>query len=74
VQLLWAFMELSFSYTASLLWECCYPLFTSCSVPYIGLCVSVHTVCHTYVGVGVILAADSQSTSASGYQASLWDP
>jgi hypothetical protein len=26
------------------------------------------------VGVGVLLAADSQSTSASGYRASLWDP
>jgi hypothetical protein len=26
------------------------------------------------VGVGVLLAADSQSTSSSGYQASLWDP
>jgi hypothetical protein len=26
------------------------------------------------VGVGVILAADSQSTSESGYRASLWDP
>jgi hypothetical protein len=26
------------------------------------------------VGVGVVLAADSQSTSASGYRASLWDP
>jgi hypothetical protein len=25
------------------------------------------------VGVGVLLAADSQSTSSSGYQASLWD-
>jgi hypothetical protein len=25
------------------------------------------------VGVGVLLAADSQSTSASGYRASLWD-
>jgi hypothetical protein len=28
----------------------------------------------TGVGVGVLLAADSQSTSASGYRASLWDP
>jgi hypothetical protein len=26
------------------------------------------------VGVGVLLAADSQSTSKSGYRASLWDP
>jgi hypothetical protein len=26
------------------------------------------------VGVGVLLAADSQSPSSSGYQASLWDP
>jgi hypothetical protein len=26
------------------------------------------------VGVGVLLAADSQSTSTSGYRASLWDP
>jgi hypothetical protein len=26
------------------------------------------------VGVGVLLAADSQSTSSSGYRASLWDP
>jgi hypothetical protein len=26
------------------------------------------------VGVGVLLAADSQSTSASGYRASLCDP
>jgi hypothetical protein len=25
-------------------------------------------------GVGVLLAADSQSTSTSGYRASLWDP
>jgi hypothetical protein len=25
-------------------------------------------------GVGVLLAADSQSTSKSGYRASLWDP
>jgi hypothetical protein len=27
-----------------------------------------------YIGVGVLLAADSQSTSSSGYRASLWDP
>jgi hypothetical protein len=26
------------------------------------------------LGVGVLLAADSQSTSSSGYRASLWDP
>jgi hypothetical protein len=26
------------------------------------------------VGVGVLLAADSQSTIKSGYRASLWDP
>jgi hypothetical protein len=26
------------------------------------------------IGVGVLLAADSQSTSKSGYRASLWDP
>jgi hypothetical protein len=26
------------------------------------------------VGVGVVLAADSQSTGKSGYRASLWDP
>jgi hypothetical protein len=26
------------------------------------------------VAVGVLLAADSQSTSSSGYRASLWDP
>jgi hypothetical protein len=26
------------------------------------------------VGVGVLLAADSQLTSASGYRASLWNP
>jgi hypothetical protein len=26
------------------------------------------------VGVGVLLASDSQSTSKSGYRASLWDP
>jgi hypothetical protein len=26
------------------------------------------------VGVGVLLAADSQSTSSPGYRASLWDP
>jgi hypothetical protein len=29
---------------------------------------------HRLDGVGVLLAADSQSTSSSGYQASLWDP
>jgi hypothetical protein len=29
---------------------------------------------HIGVGVGVLLAADSQSTSKSGYRASLWDP
>jgi hypothetical protein len=28
----------------------------------------------TFIGVGVLLAADSQSTSTSGYRASLWDP
>jgi hypothetical protein len=28
----------------------------------------------TLVGVGVLLAADSQSTSVSGYRASLWGP
>jgi hypothetical protein len=27
-----------------------------------------------YCGVGVLLTADSQSTSISGYRASLWDP
>jgi hypothetical protein len=27
-----------------------------------------------FIGVGVLLAADSQSTSSSGYRASLWDP
>jgi hypothetical protein len=27
-----------------------------------------------YVGVGVFLAADVQSTSKSGYRASLWNP
>jgi hypothetical protein len=26
------------------------------------------------IGVGVLLAADSQSTSKSGYRVSLWDP
>jgi hypothetical protein len=26
------------------------------------------------VGVGVLLATDSQSTSTCGYRASLWDP
>jgi hypothetical protein len=26
------------------------------------------------VGVGVLVAADGQSTSSSGYRASLWDP
>jgi hypothetical protein len=35
---------------------------------------TVHTGKRTRVGVGVLLAADSQSTSASGYRASLWDP
>jgi hypothetical protein len=28
----------------------------------------------TGVGVGVLVAADSQSTNKSGYRASLWDP
>jgi hypothetical protein len=28
----------------------------------------------TVVGVGVLIATDSQSTSLSGYRASLWDP
>jgi hypothetical protein len=35
--------------------------------------ISNYTIAST-VGVGVLLAADSQSTSASGYRASLWDP
>jgi hypothetical protein len=30
--------------------------------------------CYLDIGVGVRLAADSQSTSKSGYQASFWDP
>jgi hypothetical protein len=30
--------------------------------------------CYYGVEVGVLLAADSQSTSKSGYRASLWDP
>jgi hypothetical protein len=46
-------------------------------------CEHSHTVCCEILkeelcgatkGVGVVLAADSQSTSKSGYRASLWDP
>jgi hypothetical protein len=29
---------------------------------------------HYLLEVGVVLAADNQSASSSGYQASLWDP
>jgi hypothetical protein len=35
---------------------------------------SIASNCIPGVGVGVLLAADSQSTSTSGYRASLWDP
>jgi hypothetical protein len=35
----------------------------------------VHEECRLLGGVvGVLLAADSQSTSKSGYRASLWEP
>jgi hypothetical protein len=35
--------------------------------------ISLH-ICTLKVGVGVLLAADRQSTSSSGYRVSFWDP
>jgi hypothetical protein len=42
--------------------------------PYIYIALIAEAAEHVTVGVGVLLAADSQSTSKSGHRASLWDP
>jgi hypothetical protein len=57
-------MQIVFSCMASHSFSCCsWALFVVIMLPLLHL-----------VGVGVLLAADSQSTSSPGYQASLCDP
>jgi hypothetical protein len=52
--------------------EHCVELIVFPQLPIVQLFVLLLT--DSGVGVGVLLAADSQSTTKTGYRASLWDP
>jgi hypothetical protein len=66
--------SLTHAYSKRLLWFVCSYRILNCAVPGF-MCHNYHNSEHEVeVEVEVRLAADSQSTSKSGYQASFWDP